>query len=274
MDMEPRCGTSVIHHTGVTLPIEGLPMTRVSYSELAEQVAGGCIIVTTGFSELGYQFPGEVEGRVERLVAHAAQSAGSSVERLFLVSGGTRDGGICDITYGTADALKKRQGASRRLEIVTVGLASATAQVEGVGFHDVDLLCLVEPLKPGSWEVAAPNGRSLTVDLVTRARCGLLVAFRGGAVTAKELGEAIETSAICIVHQGDAFRPNPQKVVDSMSKLEADHVEAGSISAQIAERVYANNIPRGIYIAGKRVSTDPDALEALPNFDTARTTSI
>ena len=246
----------------------------ISYPELARRAQGAAVIVATGYSALGYQAGDEVAVRIRRLVEQLLNSdVGGQKREILVTSGATVDGGICDITYAVVAELKATLRQQDRRRLVTVGLVSATAQAKGIAMHDVDLLCMVEPSTPGSWQVKSTDGRSLTADLPLQSKhVGIFVTFGGGKVTAAELTEAMALGVTCLVFEGEAFRPRDDKVAEMKAKLErqgktgAEQDQAVHESADAVDDV---GLGPGLYVSGRRVRDDPDAAK-LPIGKSAR----
>ena len=243
----------------------------VSYPDLARRAQGAAVIVATGYSALGYRNGDEVAVRIRRLVEQLLKlDLGGGKCEILIASGATIDGGICDIAYATVAELKATLPHEDGRRLVTVGLVSATAKVEGIAIHDIDLLCIVEPSTAGSWEVRSADGQSLAADLPTQSKhFGVFVAFGGGKVTAAELSEAMARGVTCLVFEGETFRPRDDKLAELKAKLE----EQGKTSAEQDDALHASadavRLPPGLYVSGRRVCDDPDAAE-LPTGKSAR----
>lgn len=239
-------------------------MDRITIERLADQASRAIVLVTTGYSKLGYEFPELVATRLSSYLQLVSKHPAASAKEILVVAGATKDGGICDITYKVArdvsEELVARPGGQARIR--TVGLVSATAEDEGVAFHDLDLLCVVTPRERGSWDVMSPDGKYLTVEVAAASGAGALFAFRGGEVAAKEVAAALRARSICVVHQGESYQPSKASVEAETAKLTAKGCTPGMIAAALAAKVYAVTTPQGIYRAGKLLSANPlaDAL--------------
>jgi hypothetical protein len=240
-------------------------MTRLSYQDLAARARNAPVVVTIGYSALGYEFPDEIGIRIQRFVQHVEDRIGGDDDEVLVVSGGTHDGGICDITYDAINTLK-RVSARDRQRLVTVGLVSATAERKGVPLHPVDLCCVVEPSELGSWEVKSVAGGSLTVDVANQSSMGALLAFQGGEVAAKEVSEAIARGALCIVHYGAKFQPSSENVDKQALDLLARGDAPATVAAKVSAKVFAIDSPPGIYQGGRRISRNVDAIDLIPTF--------
>ena len=238
---------------------------RTSYSNLVARARVADVIVTTGYSALGYRHPDEVAAQIRRLIMRVLNSKSAVGNReLLIASGATRDGGICDITYETIAQLKTQLPPQDRRRIVSVGLVSSTADARGVAVHDLDQLCLVEPLKAGSWKVQFADGRSMMADLPMQSNgIGVLAAFGGGKVTATELTEAIDRGATCLVFHGDVFAPRDDKLAEMKSKLLSKGRMLAEQDDELDESVQAVKFTPGIYRSGRRVNDDPAAIVSL-----------
>ena len=246
----------------------------ISYPELARRARGAAVIVATGYSALGYQNRDEVAVRIRRLVEQLLNSEIDGRKREVLVtSGATIDGGICDIAYAAVAELKATLRYEDRRRLVTVGLVSATAKAKGIGMHDVDLMCVVEPSTRGSWQVKSPDGRSLTADLPLQSKhVGIFVTFGGGKVTAAELTEAMALGVTCLVFEGEAFRPRDDKLAEMKAKFEGQGKtgrEQDQAIHESADAVEDVGLAPGLYVSGRLVCDDPDAAK-LPNVKSAR----
>lgn len=239
-------------------------MDRITIEGLADRASRAIVLVTTGYSKFGYAFPELVASRLASYLQLVSRHPAASTKEILVVAGATKDGGICDITYKVArdvsDELVARPTVRARIR--TVGLVSATAEEQGVPFHDLDLLCVVAPRERGSWDVHSPDGKYLTVEVAAASGAGALFAFRGGEVAAKEVAAALRVPTLCVVHQGESYQPFKASVEAEAAHLASTGRTPASIAATVAAKVYAVTTPQGIYRAGELLSANPlaDAL--------------
>lgn len=239
-------------------------MDRIAIEELISQASRAIVLVTTGYSSLGYEFPELVATRLSSYLQLVSRHPAALTKEILVVAGATKDGGICDITYEVARAVSAELVArpGGRARIRTVGLVSATAEENGVPFHDLDLVCVVAPRERGSWDVVSPEGRYLSVEVAAASGAGALFVFRGGEVAAKEVAAALRAQALCVVHQGESYDPSKSSVNGEAAKLASEGNTSADVGAMIAAKVFAVTTPQGIYRAGKLLSANPlaDAL--------------
>ena len=239
-------------------------MDRITIEELVDQASRAIVLVTTGYSELGYEFPELVATRLSSYLRLVSTHPAASTKQILVVAGATKDGGICDITYKVAREVSEELAAlpGGRARIRTVGLVSATAEGEGVAFHDLDLLCVVAPRERGGWDVMSPDGSYLSVEVAAASGAGAVFAFRGGEVAAKQVAATLRVRSICVVHQGESYQPSKASIEEQAVKLAAKGDTPAKIAAALAAKVYAVTTPQGIYRAGKLLSANPlaDAL--------------
>lgn len=233
-------------------------MDRITIEELIDQASRSIILVTTGYSKLGYEFPELVATRLSSYLQLVSRHPAALTKEILVVAGATKDGGICDITYEVARAVSAELVArpGGRARIRTVGLVSATAEEKGVAFHDLDLLCVVAPRERGSWDVVSPEGRNLSVEVAAASGAGALFAFRGGEVAAKEIAAALRAPTICVVHQGQSYEPSTTSVNAEAAKLVSKGKTPADIGATVAAKVHAVTTPQGIYRAGELLSAN------------------
>lgn len=188
-DMAVRDYARELRESGSTEP--------VGYAQLVQHILEGDrrTAILGGYSGLGYEDPAVVRGYVERLVRGTGNVA-------MYVIGGTDDG------IGQAYRWIPEVAAAAGLQTVeTAGIVSANAVQYGVAPQD---FVVFVDTSLDSWEVVE-DGRSLMVAVAAETG-GQMVYFKGGEVSAAEIGEALGQGVRVTIVADPRVLPNAAKV--------------------------------------------------------------
>lgn len=177
---------------------------QVSYEQLLDhaRAPGRKVIVLGGYSGLGYENPQILKNHLRELMRQAG-------DNVMYVIGGTEDG--IGEAYRWIPEFREELGLK---QIVSSGIVSRNAAKYGVSsfadyvhFVDTDV---------NIWDVLR-DGQSLMVDIADRTR-GLMVYFKGGAVSKAEIQEALAKRVAVDLVTDRRLTPIPKKVAERLAK--------------------------------------------------------
>jgi hypothetical protein len=172
---------------------------ELSYHDLCAKVAGRTAVLLVGFSGQGYRNGGAVDEILAALVSEFGPNAA-------FITGATQDG------IGRAyDAIPKA-AAERGITGVTVsGIISDAERKNEAQFPAQNGYAFI-PDPRGTYECNLPDGTgSANVEILKRARRGVLVSIGGGPIAIKELSEAVQKGIETRMYAGVELAPGRPK---------------------------------------------------------------
>ncbi len=181
--------------------LQGTGTRVVTYDELVYNASGYKVRVLGGYSGLGYENPEVVKAYLR------AQIAADGNNTMYVI-GGTSDG--IGAAYEWIPQIARELGFTN---VKTAGIVSRNAAEWGIAKQD---LVVFVDTSVDSWEVIE-GGRSLMVKIAEDTH-GEMIYYKGGAVSASEIGEALSRGVRVTIVTDPRIAPNAAKVAKKLVK--------------------------------------------------------